>query len=190
MELASPAPSATDLGLARRLRALRVERQWTLDDLAARSGVSRASLSRIENSEVSATAAVLGRLCAAFGLTMSRLIAEVERDQPALIPRERQPVWVDPETGFRRRSLSPPAPDFECELIAGELPAGAAIRYPASPRPGLEHHLFLQDGALELTIEGEVHRLKPGDCLRYRLYGASAFRATGKRPARYILAIR
>ena len=190
MEAVSSEPSGTDIGLARRLRALRLERRWTLDDLAARSGVSRASLSRVENSEVSATAAVLGRLCAAFGLTMSRLLAEVERDLPALIPPERQPVWIDPETGFRRRSLSPPAPDFECELIACELPAGSGISYPASPRPGLEHHLFLQDGALDLTIQGEVHRLKAGDCLRYRLYGASAFKATGERPARYILAIR
>jgi quercetin dioxygenase-like cupin family protein len=70
------------------------------------------------------------------------------------------------------------------------MPAGAAIAYPAPPRAGLEHHLFLEDGLLELTIEGEVHRLKPGDCLRYRLHGASAFRATGERPASYILAIR
>jgi len=190
MEIAISDRSPTDLGLARRLRALRLERQWTLDDLAALSAVSRASLSRIENCEVSATAAVLGRLAAAFGLTMSRLLAEVERDQPALIPPERQPVWVDPETKFRRRSLSPPAPDFECELLLCELPAGAAIAYPSPPRVGLEHHLYLEDGALELTIEGEVHRLKPGDCLRYRLRGASAFASTGERPARYVLAIR
>jgi transcriptional regulator with XRE-family HTH domain len=190
MEQGAPTPSVTDLGLARRLRALRLARQWTLDDLAGLSGVSRASLSRIENSEVSATAAALGRLAAAFGLTMSRLLAEVERDQPALLPPERQPLWIDPETGFRRRSLSPPAPDFECELLSYELPPGATIAYPAPPRAGLEHHLFLQDGALELTIHGDVHRLKGGDCLRYRLYGASAFKASGKRPARYILAIR
>ena len=36
--------------------------------------VSRASLSRLENAEVSPTASVLGRLCAAYGLTMSRLM--------------------------------------------------------------------------------------------------------------------
>ena len=51
--------------LAQRLRELRHERGWSLDELAARSGVSRATLSRLENNEVSPTAAVLGRLCPA-----------------------------------------------------------------------------------------------------------------------------
>ena len=71
-----------------------------------------------------------------------------------------------------------------------ELPAGARIDYPLPPRLGLEHHLYLMEGALELTIEGRVHRLSAGDCLRYKLMGASAFLATGRRPARYILVLR
>jgi len=64
------------------------------------------------------------------------------------------------------------------------------IDYPLPPRPGLEHHLYLLEGALELTIEGNVHRLSPGDCLRYKLFGASRFRALGRRAARYVLALR
>ena len=191
MEMPAEGPrSPTDARLASRLRGLRSDRRWTLDELAARSGVSRATLSRIENGEVSPTAAVLGRLCAAFGLTMSRLIAAVEGDAPALVRPAAQPVWIDPETGFRRRALSPPAPDFDCELLRCELPAGARIAYPAPPRAGLEHHLYLDSGALELTLDRRVHRVARGDCLRYRLNGASAFFASGRRPARYFLVIR
>jgi len=180
----------TDARLARRLRALRLERRWSLEELAAKSGVSRATLSRTENNEVSPTAAVLGRLCAAFQLTMSRLLAEVELDRPAHVPRESQPLWVDPETGFRRRSLSPPSPDFECELLHCELPAGAEIVYPAPPRQGLEHHLYLQAGALEMRLDGSIFTLAKGDCLRYRLHGSSAFKVLHGRPARYFLVIR
>jgi transcriptional regulator with XRE-family HTH domain len=180
----------TDTRLARRLHELRAERQWSLEELAATSGVSRATLSRVENHEVSPTAAVLGRLCAAFELTMSRLLAQVEANSPALLTQRDQPVWVDPETGFRRRSISPPAPDFECEVLQCELPAGARIVYPSTPRRGLEHHLYLEAGALELTVDGRVHTLAPGDCLRYRLYGASEFRVLRARPARYFLVIR
>ena len=183
-------PTGTDARLARRLRELRLERGWSLDDLAARSGVSRATLSRTENAAVSPTAALLGRLCAAFGLTMSRLLAQIELDHPALLPRDAQPVWVDPETGFRRRSISPPSHDFECELLQCELPAGAEIVYPAPPRPGLEHHLYLDSGALELSVDARVYRLAKGDCLRYRLHGASAFKVLQGRPARYFLVIR
>ena len=190
MEIDAADQTATDARLARRLRELRKERGWTLDDLATRSGISRATLSRTENGEVSPTAALLGRLCAAYGLTLSRLLAQVEADLPARVARRDQPVWVDPATGFRRRSVSPPSPDFECELLACELPAGARIDYPVPPRPGLEHHLYLQSGALELTVDGQVHRLAAGDCLRYRLHGASAFRVPAGRPAKYLLVIR
>jgi transcriptional regulator with XRE-family HTH domain len=179
-----------DARLAQRLRALRMERRWSLEELAARSGVSRATLSRTENNEVSPTAAMLGRLCAAFQLTMSRLLAQLELDHPALVPQNDQPVWTDPETGFRRRSVSPPSPDFECELLLCELPAGAQIVYPSPPRQGLEHHLYLDSGMLEMTVDGRVHVLHAGDCLRYRLHGASSFRALPDCAARYFLIIR
>jgi quercetin dioxygenase-like cupin family protein len=121
---------------------------------------------------------------------MSRLLAYVESDLPALVPRNAQPVWIDPETGFRRRSISPPSPDFECELLQCELPAGTQIDYPFPPRQGLEHHLYLESGALELRVDGSTHRLSEGDCLRYRLHGASSFSVVNGHPARYFLVIR
>jgi hypothetical protein len=46
------------------------------------------------------------------------------------------------------------------------------------------------DGALELTVEGTIHRLRAGDCVRYKLMGPSRFVATGQRAARYILVLR
>ena len=181
---------STNLRLAERLRELRRARQWSLDELAALSGVSRASLSRIENGDVSPTAAVLGRLAGAHGSTVSRLLADIEAEAPALIARANQPEWVDRATGFRRRLISPPSLDFDCEMLSCELPPGASIDYPLPPRLGLEHHLYLEDGVLELTIQGKAYRLSAGDCLRYKLMGASRFRAAGRRAARYILVLR
>jgi len=190
METQAPPLNTGDVRLAERLRILRRGRGWSLDELSALSGVSRASLSRIENAEVSPTASVLGRLAGAHRTTVSRLLAEIEGDAPALVRRAEQAEWIDPATGFRRRSVSPPSLDFDCELLRCEMPAGARIDYPLPPRPGLEHHLYLIEGALELTIEGAVHHLRAGDCLRYKLTGASRFVATGRRPARYILVLR
>ncbi|HEX9170640.1 MAG TPA: cupin domain-containing protein [Roseiarcus sp.] len=138
---------------------------------------------------MSPTASVLGRLAGAHGSTVSRLLADIEGEAPALVARANQLEWVDPATGFRRRSVSPPSADFDCEILRCELPAGASIDYPLPPRLGLEHHLYLEDGALELTIEGKVHRLTAGDCLRYKLTGPSRFRALGRRPARYMLVL-
>jgi len=42
-----------------RLAQLRAQRGWSLDALAERTGISRATLSRVERSELSPTAAML-----------------------------------------------------------------------------------------------------------------------------------
>ncbi|MBI2256600.1 MAG: helix-turn-helix transcriptional regulator [Proteobacteria bacterium] len=175
-----------DRRIALRLKGLRAERGWSLDDLAARSGVSRATLSRLENAEVSATASVLGKLGAAYGLTVSRLMHLVEEGFAPVVKRDEQSTWQDPEAGFHRRSVSPPAQGLAGEVIEGNLKPGTHIAYETTPRPGLEHHLVLLEGSLTLTVEGRSHQLAPGDCLRYQLFGGNAFTA-GKKGARYLI---
>jgi transcriptional regulator with XRE-family HTH domain len=183
-------PDPLEARIAARLARLRAEAGLSLEVLAERSGISRATLSRLERGEASPTAAMLGRLCGLYGRTLSRLMGEVEEAAPEHLAAAAQPVWTDPETGFRRRIVSPPGPGLRGEMLEGRLPPGAAIAYPAAPLPGLEHHLWMLEGALELTVEGAAHRLGAGDCLRYRLHGASRFRCPAGGPAaRYVIAI-
>jgi transcriptional regulator with XRE-family HTH domain len=176
-----------DRHLATRLATLRAERGWSLEALAEKSGVSRATLSRLENGETSPTASVLGKLCAAFGITMSRLLREVEEGFVPLVRREAQVIWRDPAIGFTRRSLSPPARPLAGEALECTLEAGTVIAYDAPPRPGLEHHLVMLEGRLAITLDGTRHNLMPGDCLRYQLFGASRFETPADSAARYIL---
>jgi len=176
-----------DQRVGERLRSLRSQQGWSLDELAGRSGVSRATLSRLEKGEVSATANVLGRLCASFGLTMTRLMHLVEEDFEPLVRRAAQPCWHDPSVGFRRRSVSPPSNPLAGEVLECALDAGVVLDYPQPPKPGLEHHLVLLEGRLQVTLEGRSHDLGPGDCLRYRLFGASRFATPTDTGARYHL---
>lgn len=183
-----PDHTTTDRRIARRLRALRAERGWSLEELARLSDVSRATLSRLENAEVSPTTGVLARLCAVHGLSMSRLMLLVEEDDFApLVRRHDQPVWMDPGVGFRRRVVSPPAEPLAGEVLECELDPGTRIDYEVAPRAGLEHHLLLLAGQLAVTADGRTHALQPGDCLRYRLVGASAFATPEHGGARYLL---
>lgn len=175
--------------LAQRLATLREERALSLDELAAASGISRATLSRLERGETSPTAALLGKLCAVFGLPMSRLVAEAEAQPGELLRAADQALWQDPATGFKRRMVSPPARGYAVELVEGWLPPGARIDYERAPVAGMEQHLWMLDGALEYTLDGVVHRLETGDCLRFHLFGATAFFCPGPSPARYLIAL-
>jgi transcriptional regulator with XRE-family HTH domain len=174
--------------LAQRLGALRAAKGLSLQELAQRSGVSRATLSRIENGDVSPTAETLGALASAYEMTISRLLAPIERPFQALVVREHQSVWRDPGHGFVRRIVSPPSGPLSVEIIRCELAARQSIFYEKPPVTGQEHHLMMLSGALTVSVEDETHRLKEGDCLRYRLFGSSRF-VTGRSAASYFLAL-
>ncbi|MFF4833420.1 helix-turn-helix domain-containing protein [Streptomyces sp. NPDC001315] len=178
-----------DVRLGARLAELRAERGWSLGELAERSGVSRSTLSRAERAEISPTASLLNRLCAVYGRTMSQLLSEVEAEPALLVRAAGQPVWEDRASGFVRRSVSPPHAGLRGELVEGRLAAGADIAYDRPPVPGLEQHIWVLEGALEVTAQDISHHLDTGDCLRLRVWGPTRFRCPGAVDARYVLAV-
>ena len=188
-ERGDPGSTPLDLRIARRLALLRAERGWSLDTLAARTGISRASLSRLERGELSPTASMLGALCTQYGWTLSRLMAEAESGPPSVVRGSAQVAWKDPASGYLRRIISPPHPKLRGELVEVSLPAGASVAYDASPVPGLEHHLWMLQGSVNIEIEGTSFRVEKGDCVRYVLAGPSRFECQRKRPARYLVAL-
>jgi transcriptional regulator with XRE-family HTH domain len=178
-----------DRRLGARLKGLRQARGLTLDQLAERSGVSRAMISRVERGESSPTAALLDRLCAGLGVLLSALFREEAEGGP-LARRSEQPVWTDPDSGYVRRSVSPPGTGSRLEIVEVEMPAGARVLLDA-PRGGfrLDQQLWLLEGELSLTVGGREHRLAAGDCLAMLLDGPIAFHNPGEVPARYAVAL-
>ncbi|BBK38183.1 transcriptional regulator [Allostella sp. ATCC 35155] len=183
--------SDAEARLAQRLRALRTERALTLDGLAERSGVSRSMISLIERGESSPTAAILDRLATGLGMSLAALFADAERpDADPVARRAAQPVWRDPETGYRRRHLSPLGYPTPIELIEVEFPAGARVAYESAPLGlGISQQIWVIDGTMELTVGDRIHRLEEGDCLAMAVDRPIAFRNPGSRPARYIVAL-
>jgi transcriptional regulator with XRE-family HTH domain len=183
-------PLDADAILAGNLRMERESRGWTLAALAARSGVSRAMLSKIERCEASPTAALLGRLSAAFGLTMSQLFARIEPQPEGQIARaDQQPIWQDPATGFLRRSLSPPGA-VPLELVWGEMPPGAEIACPAASLAFIaDQQLVVISGELTITLGATSHALAAGDCLRFGPPKHVTFRNSSAARCRYVIAL-
>ncbi|MFE7273562.1 helix-turn-helix domain-containing protein [Streptomyces sp. NPDC057623] len=178
-----------DARLGARLAELRAEHGWSLGELAERSGISRSTLSRAERAEISPTASLLNRLCHVYGRTMSQLLSEVEAAPALLVRAADQPVWEDRSSGFVRRSVSPPQAGLRAEVVEGRLTAGADIAYDRPPVPGLEQHIWVLDGALDVTVQESEHHLDAGDCLRMRVWGPTRFRCAGPDEVRYVLAV-
>ncbi|MBI0434731.1 XRE family transcriptional regulator [Roseomonas sp. KE0001] len=177
--------------LAQRLKAEREARGWSLAELAERSGVSKAMISKIERDEVSPTAALLGRLSGAFGLSLSQLLARVEHGAGQLLPAAAQPLWSDPETGFTRRAVTPAGgPPTPLELVEGVLPPGRSVDYPAAAFAFIQdQQILLLEGRLDFTQGASRHEMHPGDCLRLGPPAPCRFHNPGTAACRYLVAL-
>ena len=157
---------SSSIQIAERLRLERAARGWTLAELAERSGVSRAMISKIERHEASPTATVLVRLAGAFDLTLAGLIARSEGDADRLVRVAEQPVWRDPASGYLRRQIFERA-DHPVELVRVELPAGARVDLPAASYSRIRQVVWVIEGALVIEEAGARRELATGDCLGY-----------------------
>lgn len=183
--------NSDDIDVAGRLRHLRIAASLTLDELAARSGVSRAMISRIERGEASPTAQLLARLCAALGQSLSTFFAGTQDASAPLSRRKDQRLWRDPATGYVRRAVSPPASTSPVDIVEVEFPPGAMVAFPPQPvDEGMSQHVWLLEGLLTMMLgdpagEGGVYEMEPGDCLFIRLAPGHTFHNPHAVPARY-----
>jgi transcriptional regulator with XRE-family HTH domain len=181
-------PGDLTVPLAEAVLAARTAQGLSASALAERSGVSRAMIAKVERAEAQPTAALLGRLSAALGLTLSELVARAEHDDRRLLRAAQQPRWVDPGTGYERRAISPAA-GAPLELVEVDLPAGAEVSYPADAYAFIHQQIWVLDGELRFR-EGEVdHRLGPGDCLALGPPAPCSFHNDTGRPSRYLVAL-
>jgi len=174
-------------GLAATLQSARLARDLSVNALADRSGVSRAMIGKIERGEAQPTAALLGRLSPALGLTLSELFARAEDRAPRLARAADQHVWTDPATGYRRRSVSPPHGSIQ--LVDVDLPAGASVSYPADAYAFAHHQIWVLMGRLHFR-EGDVeHDLGAGDCLELGAPVPCTYHNPTGNPCRYVVAL-
>lgn len=174
--------------IARRLRAERGKRQWSLDDLAQHAGVSKAMLSKLERGTASPTAALLGRISGALGLTLSSMLATEQDGAVRLVRAEEQSVWKDPQTGYLRRQVSPLS-DMPVQLVEVELPAKAEVAFPASAYSFIRQQIWVLAGALEFVEGTTLHRMQAGDCLELGPPTDCVFRNPGRATCRYLVVV-
>jgi transcriptional regulator with XRE-family HTH domain len=179
-------------GLAATLQAARRARGLSAGALAERSGVSRAMIGKIERGTAQPTAALLGKLAGALGMTLSELVARAEDGADPttgrVARRADQPVWTDPGTGYRRRAVSPSA-GGPMELVEVELPGRAQVGFPPDTYTFVHHQIWVLDGRLDFHEGATVHELATGDCLELGAPAPCRYVNPTDTPCRYLVAL-
>ena len=171
--------------LAEAVQAARTAQGLSASALAERSGVSRAMIAKIERAEAQPTAALLGRLSAALGMTLSELVTRAEHDggSSARPTSRRGPIRTAATHAARSRSGGP------LELVEVELPAGAEVSYPAETYAFIHQQIWVLEGRLRFREGDAVHVLDAGDCLQLGPPAPCTFGNPTRRPCRYLVAL-
>lgn len=151
-----------------RVRALREAMSLSLRELSERSGVSAATLSQVERGESSPTLVVATRIADGLELTLSQLLRLDEGDHVAIVRsgsgRRRQ------RAGHSVEELTPPLPGQRADVSLHVLDPGASTGGEGDPpmhEPGSRETVVVLEGAIELEIDRETHRLEAGDSVTF-----------------------
>ena len=155
-----------DVIVGRRIRALRLERNLSLTELASRTGISVGALSQIERGLSSLRVKVIWPLAAALSVEPSALIGDggdTSNDLYCVRAGSRRTLPVHSE-GIGKWLLSPPASALTGMLVTVEPKGGTAEAYAHS---GHEFGYVLT-GEIELEIDGGTYQLKQGDSFAFK----------------------
>ena len=152
--------------IGRRVRDRRVERGWTLDELAERSGVSRRMVVNVEQGVSNPSIATLLRLSDALGLGLPALV-DVERPGALRVVEAGQaPVLWRGQSGGQAVLVAGTNPPDVVELWDWTLEPGEAHRTEAHAA-GTRELLLVLAGQVELSVGDQQQLLSIGDSAQF-----------------------
>jgi transcriptional regulator with XRE-family HTH domain len=170
--------------LGNRLRNLRHQRGWTLEELANRTGVSEAYLSRLESGERQPSLAVLFNLARAHTISLSSLFESETNETACTVIRagstatqQGHGLFYHPLSGGERLTNLHPIR----VTVPVDRTGDCLYKHDG------EEWLYVLSGQLGLVFSHEEYTLYPGDAAHFDACQPHRLLATGKEDAEIIL---
>jgi transcriptional regulator with XRE-family HTH domain len=185
-----PVPAGDDVGAAEltgrvavNLREQRRRRDMSLDQLAQRTGVSRAGLSQIETRKTNPSIGVLWKIAAGLGIPFAELIGE-GRNGVSVLRRGEAQVLHSADGKFESRPLMPASGSSLIEVY--ELRLAAHARHASEPHgPGTRELVVVLTGSLRMIVGGDPQDLEAGDSALFDANVPHVYENAGGAQARY-----
>ena len=188
-EDAVPEPQDVNAAVGRNVRAQRTSLAWTLDDLAARSGVSKGMLSQVEQARTNPSVATICRLATALGVSIASLVEAPEGPSARVVRAEEAvTLWTGGHQDSWARLLVGSGTSQQVELWDVRMVAGDGYASEGHPS-GTRELLLVIDGELTLELDGDPHQVGAGDAIAFVADRPHAYRNHGTSPLRYSLSV-
>ncbi|GAA3092275.1 helix-turn-helix domain-containing protein [Streptosporangium carneum] len=180
-------PETITAAVANNVRAQRAHRQMTLDELAARSGVSRGMLVQVEQGRTNPSITTLTRIADALGVTVARIV-EVSDTPVVRVVSARDVVTFPHGTASSARLLVGTDAPSILELWDWRLAPGEHHDGDAHP-PGTREMLTVLEGELTLSVYGGSHVIGVDDAVVFSADRPHKYANRGEVPLRFVMVV-
>ena len=180
--------SELSAAIGAKVRSERQAREWTLDQLAERSGVSRRMLINVEQGTANPSVTTLLRLSDALGIGLQALVAVPQTNRVTVIRAGEAPaLWTGARGGRGVLLAGTTAPDI-LELWDWTLAPGDRHDSEAHVR-GTNEILQVREGAVTVTVGGQSEVLEVDDAISFASDVTHSYANEGSKPARFSLTV-
>ncbi len=176
--------------VGQRLLNARKERGLTLEALARASGVSKGTLSQIEQNKANPSVTVLYRVAMALSLPISDLVEDpYKATHFEVVPAGESDRKFFTNQPCNGHLLNPPWMDKNLEFYEMNFPAGGVLE--SQPHhPHTREMLTVTAGKVRVTAGDKTADLKPGDTAHYSADVPHKIENTGRGKATIMLVVR
>ncbi len=183
-----PETQAVAAAVAQNTRRLRTARGWSLDTLAARSGVSKGMLVQLEAARTNPSIGTLCKVAEALHISLAGLVELDEAPAVRVVaPGEGIALWHGAAGGVGELLVGADDP-AHVELWEWRLEPGEGHGAEAHADGTLEL-LHVLGGTLTLDVDGVVHVLPTGAAAGFRADRPHEYRNAHRRTARFTMVI-
>ena len=164
--LSTPGNDATigSMNLGRKLRELRQAKDWSLAELAKRSGVALSSLSRIETGKMTGTLDSHLRVARTLGIRLAELYASLDPAGPAVeLKKEKDSDQFAGKGGVLALLASSPLQKKMLPALL-RLPPKKSTEKQRGPA-GSERFIYVLKGELEAIVGDQQVKAGPGESI-------------------------
>lgn len=180
--------SALSAAIGATVRAERQGREWTLDQLAELSGVSRRLLINVEQGVANPSVTTLLRLSDALGIGLQALVALPQTKPVAVVRAGDAPVLWTGDGGGRGVLLAGTSPPDVLELWDWTLAPGDRHDSEAHVR-GTKEILQVREGTVTVTVGDQSEVLESDDALSFASDVPHSYANAGTSRARFSLTV-
>lgn len=174
--------------LARNLKRWRGERGYTLDALAARSGVSRGMIIQIEQARTNPSVGTTVKLADALGVSITTLLDYEKGPQVRVVPPEQAVRLWSTEAGSSTTLLVGTEARGPLEMWHWRLAPGDGSA--SDPHPaGTVEMLHVTAGELTLVVDGTEYPVPAGTSVSFEAATPHAYRNDGTEPVEMTMAV-